>query len=237
MTLIDKRILIIDDEEEWANFFKTALTKQGYKFVEAQYGVYKFADLLGYDLVILDIKMPRFNGFEAKEYLKTYSVDTKIILMSQFEDFGIELLDKVKGADGWLKKKTLEVNEWELIMLVNDVLHQNSSINTPTISNSNEKINININVANELGIRTPEQTMTEALYSDLCKIIKQKDKEFGNNHYEQFKDVGRELSKTKKDKKTISNALSKINDSVGNVYNIASHISKFMDLIDKTIGL
>ena len=78
-TLKGKNILIIDDDEDITNLFKTFLEYDGYKVdaftdpIDALYSFRKNA----YDLVLLDLKMPKMNGMILYQKLK--NIDPNIL--------------------------------------------------------------------------------------------------------------------------------------------------------------
>jgi DNA-binding response OmpR family regulator len=75
---IKKRILIVDDEPDVGLTLKIVLEKYGFVadcFVDPSIALKNFRPAL-YDLIILDIKMPKISGFEL--YSKFKSTDTKI---------------------------------------------------------------------------------------------------------------------------------------------------------------
>lgn len=78
MSEIKKRILIVDDEPDVGLTLKIVLEKYGFVadcFVDPSTALKNFRPAL-YDLIILDIKMPKISGFEL--YSKFKSTDTKI---------------------------------------------------------------------------------------------------------------------------------------------------------------
>jgi DNA-binding response OmpR family regulator len=71
-TIKDKNILIVDDDEDIANLFKTFLEYDGYKvnaFTDPIDALYSFRKNT-YDLGLLDLKMPRMNGIILSQKLK-----------------------------------------------------------------------------------------------------------------------------------------------------------------------
>ncbi|MCI5168266.1 MAG: response regulator [Candidatus Electrothrix sp. GM3_4] len=125
---MNKRIVVIDDEEIWVNKIINILHEQDYPFVKAMYPLPPFSELENiYDLAIVDIRMNRFDGFQIKDFFKAKSPLTKVILMSQFDDFDINVLHKAQGADGWFHKQDLDKNELSFILLVNSLLSQDDS--------------------------------------------------------------------------------------------------------------
>ena len=67
-----KRILIIDDDKDINNLFKLLLEHDGYKvdaFTDPIDALYSFRKDV-YDLVLLDLKMPKMNGMVLYQKLK-----------------------------------------------------------------------------------------------------------------------------------------------------------------------
>ncbi|MCD8197434.1 MAG: response regulator transcription factor [Lachnospiraceae bacterium] len=100
------RILIIEDEKLLSDSIRTLLTAQGYE-VEAAYDgeeglMYAKMDI--YDLLILDVMLPKLNGYEVARLLREARNTTPILMLtarSQLQD-RVEGLDA--GADYYLTK-------------------------------------------------------------------------------------------------------------------------------------
>ena len=82
-----KRILVIDDEKDNASVFSIALEDTGL------YEVNSFTNPITalssfkpntYDLAILDIKMPKMNGFELYEKMKNIDDKIKVCFLTAF---------------------------------------------------------------------------------------------------------------------------------------------------------
>lgn len=100
------RILLAEDEKEMSNALVAILKHNNYS-VDA---VYNGADAFdyglseNYDVIILDIMMPKMNGIEVLEKLRNNNVHTPILMLtakSQIED---RILGLDKGADDYLSK-------------------------------------------------------------------------------------------------------------------------------------
>ena len=75
---MNNRILLVDNEPDIALGFKMGLEDNGFivdSFNDAQTALSKFRTGL-YDLLLLDIKMPKMNGIEF--YQKMKEIDTKV---------------------------------------------------------------------------------------------------------------------------------------------------------------
>lgn len=91
------KILIIEDEVSLAEALVQILNKNKYD-AEATYDGESGLDnaLTGiYDLIILDIMLPKLNGLEVLKKLRTSKVQTPVILLTAKDDVS----DKVKGLD------------------------------------------------------------------------------------------------------------------------------------------
>jgi CheY-like chemotaxis protein len=108
--LVNKSILVVDDEFDIVNLIRQALQKQGFT-------TYAFTDPLlalehletnseSYGLVLADVRMPGMNGFELVKKIKSMHPTIKILLMSAFE-FNDRDLSKVLASikiDGYVQK-------------------------------------------------------------------------------------------------------------------------------------
>lgn len=100
------KILLVEDEENLAVGLEYNLTEEGYEVKWAKDGkeAIKFYDEGNYDLILLDIMLPYFNGFEIAEYVRKKNPQMPILMLTARA--GID--DKVKGlelgADDYLTK-------------------------------------------------------------------------------------------------------------------------------------
>jgi putative nucleotidyltransferase with HDIG domain len=84
-----EKILIVDDEDAIRSLFVEALEELGYRCDVAANGLEaleKFYRVRDYDVVLLDIQMPKLNGIETLKKLKAYSPDLSIIMVSASRD-------------------------------------------------------------------------------------------------------------------------------------------------------
>src|SRR5215204_1939425 len=86
-------IMVIDDEPDILFTYECFLTDEGYNveaFADPQEALKHFVQLSGafssyYHLVLLDIRMPRLNGLQLYNTIKTLSPNTKIIFVSALD--------------------------------------------------------------------------------------------------------------------------------------------------------
>lgn len=72
MLVDQKRLLVVDDESVIAEFMARVLSKQGYAVDVATNGELAkgLLELNSYELIIVDIRMPKMNGIQLYEYIK-----------------------------------------------------------------------------------------------------------------------------------------------------------------------
>ena len=81
------RILVVDDEGDIVMVLKASLQRNGYEvdgFTDPREALVNFKKDC-YDLILLDIKMPKMNGFELSHELTKIDDGAKIGFMSAFE--------------------------------------------------------------------------------------------------------------------------------------------------------
>jgi DNA-binding NtrC family response regulator len=68
-----KRLLVVDDESVVAEFMSRVLSKQGFAVDVANNGeaAKGLLEINDYELVIVDIRMPKMNGRQLYDYIKT----------------------------------------------------------------------------------------------------------------------------------------------------------------------
>jgi DNA-binding response OmpR family regulator len=99
------RILLVDDEQRILNFLSAKLITAGYDILTANdgYEALEQAQAQEPDLIVLDVLMPRMNGFEMLKELRTFSSVPVIFLSARGTD-----ADRIKGlstgADDYLPK-------------------------------------------------------------------------------------------------------------------------------------
>ncbi len=80
------KVLIVDDESSMRFFLSEALDKQGYQCTEAADGRQALARVEEerYDVVILDLKMPRMGGKETLVKIRSLDPDAAVIIVTAF---------------------------------------------------------------------------------------------------------------------------------------------------------
>lgn len=100
------RILVVEDEHKIANSIKKGLGQESYATDVAYDGEYGFdlASTEEYDVIVLDLMLPKMDGVEICRQLRKQGIHTPILMLTA----RVQLNDKVKGlnagADDYLVK-------------------------------------------------------------------------------------------------------------------------------------
>ena len=100
------RILIVEDEKKVAGFIKKGLEEETYAVDVAYDGEEGFhlADMNQYDMIILDLMLPKLDGLEVLTRLRDKKVSTPILLLTAKDAVDDKVTGLNKGADDYLTK-------------------------------------------------------------------------------------------------------------------------------------
>ncbi|HEX5732335.1 MAG TPA: response regulator transcription factor [Blastocatellia bacterium] len=100
------RILIVEDEQKMAAFIKRGLEEEGAAVdvaADGEDGLFQ-ATAGNYDLIILDISLPRLDGLEVCRRLRSERVSTPILLLTARDSIEMKVSGLDSGADDYLTK-------------------------------------------------------------------------------------------------------------------------------------
>ncbi|MBI2580758.1 response regulator [Candidatus Woesearchaeota archaeon] len=118
-----KKILVVDDEPNILKLVSFILASKGYAVIEASGGAEGITKAKAEkpDLIILDVMMPKMDGFEAAKKLKSDPAtrDIPILMLSSKAQFE----DKMKGIDsGAMDYITKPFEKDELLQKIDEFL-------------------------------------------------------------------------------------------------------------------
>ena len=102
----DIKILVVDDEERMRKLVHDFLQRQGYQVLEAADGeeaLEIFFEDKNISLIILDVMMPKMDGFEVVKEIRQYSEGPIIMLTAKGEEQD-ELQGFKLGVDEYISK-------------------------------------------------------------------------------------------------------------------------------------
>ena len=133
-------ILIADDEVEIADLIAIHLEKEGYHVVKAADGeeAIRVIQSQPIDLVVLDIMMPKMDGYEVTKQIRTKYHMPIIFLSAKTSDFD-KVTGLVLGADDYMTKPFTPI---ELVARVNAQLRRFLTLNQPKVEESRSALEI-----------------------------------------------------------------------------------------------
>ena len=143
MNLHDKKILLVDDEQDILEFLSYNLRKEGCDVITANNGKegLELAKKHTPDLILLDVMMPEMDGMEVCENLRSIERldNTFIIFLTARSEEYSELSGFTAGADDYITKP---IKPKLLISRINAILRRsNKKILTSEITIENIMIN------------------------------------------------------------------------------------------------
>ena len=195
------RILVVEDEFSLADIIATKLRKEKYNVDISSDGEEGLDNALSgvYDLIILDIMLPKINGIEILKEIRNNNIDTKVIMLTAKSSLDDKLVGFEYGANDYVTKP---FHIEELIARVNVQLRNNEkninkdilkfgdielNVRTSTITctKNNESINISYKefmILEYLMNNSNQIISKEQIYDKICGI----DTDFESNNLEAY---------------------------------------------------
>ena len=194
------RILIIEDEYTLADIMQSKLKKEKYNVDIALDGEVGLDNALNdiYDLIILDIMLPKINGLEVLKEIKKNNIKSKVIMLTAKSSLEDKLIGFEYGANDYVTKP---FHIEELIARVNAQLRNNNSTIKDIIKFADLELNIRSSTLlctkNNESISVPcrELMLLEYLMSNCNQIISKEqlydkvwgiDSDFESNNLEAY---------------------------------------------------
>lgn len=132
MYVADMKVLIVEDEPKLASFVKKGLEEQRCEVDLAYDGQIGRTMALtnSYDVIVLDVNLPKVNGLDLAQMIRKEQVKTPILMLTAMGSVDDKLSGFEAGADDYLVKPF----EFRELMARIRVLHKRSSDNGSTIN-------------------------------------------------------------------------------------------------------
>ena len=105
---MSKRILIVEDQEDNRTILRDVLSTVGYDLIEAFNGEdgVRLAQSERPDLILMDIQLPKMDGYEATQQIKSIAElkTIPIIAVTSYALSGDEVKARAAGCDGYIAK-------------------------------------------------------------------------------------------------------------------------------------
>jgi two-component system copper resistance phosphate regulon response regulator CusR len=168
------RVLIIEDDKKISEGIQKGLVTEGYAVDLARDGLYgeQLAKINDYDVIILDILLPKQDGWETCSNLRKNKVLTPILMLTALDD----VFDRIKGldmgADDYLPKP---FHFEELLARIRALIRRQSEIRTSVIEMFGVKLNVNTHLAfregREIKLSSKEFGLLELFMMNPDKVL------------------------------------------------------------------
>ncbi|MBI4548616.1 MAG: response regulator [Ignavibacteriae bacterium] len=100
------KVLYVDDEESLRMLVKNQLSREGLSVDTADDGdtAVKMLKKNIYDVLLLDIRMPRMSGIDVLRYLKEHNISSRIIMLTAVDDLAVAIEAVKHGANDYVTK-------------------------------------------------------------------------------------------------------------------------------------
>jgi DNA-binding response OmpR family regulator len=169
------RVLVVEDEISLGDVVASRLEKEKYQVdvaVDGEIGLY-YALNGNYDLILLDVMMPKMNGFEVLSKIREQNIESKVIMMTAKSELDDKLTGFEKGAIDYITKP---FHVEELVARVNAQL-KNNYVKNDTIKVGNVELNTKtstitcIDTNESIDIIGKEYLLLEYLMTNVGQII------------------------------------------------------------------
>ena len=126
------RLLVVEDEVKVASFLKRGLEAENYAVdtaFDGEEGLH-LATIHDYDLILLDILLPKLNGLEVLDKLRGRSIRTPVIMLTARGALGDRVRGLDLGADDYLVKPFAFE---ELLARIRALLRRRSTTGSPIL--------------------------------------------------------------------------------------------------------
>ena len=115
------KLLYVDDEESLRILVKSQLTMEGFAVETADDGdtALEMVQNSKYDLILLDIRMPRMDGIEVLKQLKKMNIKARIVMLTAVTELSSAIGAVKLGANDYITKP---YNIEDLLGCINRVL-------------------------------------------------------------------------------------------------------------------
>jgi DNA-binding response OmpR family regulator len=168
------RILLIEDDKNISSALSKGLKAEGYAVDIAPDGIIgeQLGEINNYDLIILDVMLPKQDGWQTCSKLRVKKVLTPILMLTALDDVSDKIKGLDKGADDYLAKP---FHFGELLARMRALLRRGLDIKTAVLENFGVKLDLSTHTATredkEIQLSTKEFALLELFMMNPNKIL------------------------------------------------------------------
>lgn len=135
-------ILVVEDEKKLADSLCEILRSQKYNCDVVYNGAdgLDYAETGIYDVIVLDVMLPKLNGFEIIKALRAKHVNTPIIILTALDDISDKIVGLDYGADDYMTKPFVKQ---ELLARIRALSRRKGDVIIDEITFGDLKLNLN----------------------------------------------------------------------------------------------
>ncbi len=170
------RLLVVEDEYRLSELISSRLKKEKYTVdvsLDGEEGLYNVLTDI-YDLIILDIMLPKVEGIEILKNIRKNNIKSKVIMLTAKSELDDKLLGFENGADDYITKP-FHIDE--LVARINVQLRKTNNITNNTIEYGDIKLDlkkcnlINKNTNDEINIINKEFQLLEYFLNNPNQVL------------------------------------------------------------------
>ncbi len=126
-------LLIVEDEIPIANALREILAQEGHiiDVVHDGQSAVEYAAVMKYDLILLDVMLPKLDGFQVIHTLRSQNIDTPTLMLTARAGISDKVAGLNSGADDYMTKPFAKE---ELIARVNALTRRKGTVVMDTLS-------------------------------------------------------------------------------------------------------
>lgn len=188
------RLLIAEDQKTLLSILKERLTSEGYHVDAVSDGeqAISYLEMMTYDIVVLDIMMPKKNGLEVLSFIRKSAFNTPVIMLTARDAIEDRVKGLDRGADDYLVKP---FSYDELLARIRSLLRRQSKVINDVLSCGNLTMNRTRNEVKRQGdlikLSKKEYTLLEYLLIHQDEVVSRDKLEMisSNFDYEGYSNV------------------------------------------------
>ncbi len=168
------RVLLIEDDKKISAALSKGLKAEGYAIDTAADGVKgeELAEINNYDLIILDIMLPKQDGWQTCADLRKQKILTPILMLTALDDVSDKIKGLDSGADDYLAKP---FHFGELLARMRALLRRGNEIKSAVLEKFGLTLDLNTHTAKreekEIQLSTKEFALLELFMMNPNKIL------------------------------------------------------------------
>jgi two-component system, OmpR family, copper resistance phosphate regulon response regulator CusR len=168
------KVLLIEDDKQVASSLSKSLRAEAYAVDTAGDGVLgeELAKINDYDLIILDIILPKQNGWDTCAHLRRDNIQTPILMLTAINDIEDRINGLNQGADDYLAKP---FHIGELLARMHSLLRRRTEVRTTVVEKFGLRLDLNTHRATregkEISLTAKEFALLELFMMNSGKVL------------------------------------------------------------------